>query len=43
MVWYQLSGVLFAYHFERNIGFSRQLSLILAGVLSVQYFLVSWL
>jgi sugar porter (SP) family MFS transporter len=29
--------------FERNIGLSRQLSLILAGVLGLQYFLVSWL
>lgn len=28
---------------ERNIGLSRELSLILAGVLGVQYFLVSWL
>lgn len=29
--------------FERNIGLSRQLSLILAGVLGIQYFAVSWL
>ncbi|KAI9673127.1 MAG: hypothetical protein M1817_002989 [Caeruleum heppii] len=29
--------------FEKNIGFSRQLSLILAGVLGIQYFAVSWL
>ena len=29
--------------FERNIGMSRQLSLILAGVLGIQYFAVSWL
>ena len=29
--------------FERNIGLSRQLSLILAGILGIQYFAVSWL
>ena len=29
--------------FERNIGLSTQLSLIISGVLGVQYFLVSWL
>lgn len=29
--------------FERNIGLSRELSLILAGVLGIQYFAVSWL
>jgi MFS family permease len=29
--------------FERNLGMDRQLSLILAGVLGIQYFLVSWL
>ncbi|KAL8961763.1 MAG: hypothetical protein Q9183_005260 [Haloplaca sp. 2 TL-2023] len=29
--------------FERNIGLSTELSLVIAGVLGVQYFLVSWL
>ncbi|KAL8770847.1 MAG: hypothetical protein Q9209_003498 [Squamulea sp. 1 TL-2023] len=29
--------------FERNIGLSTQLSLIISGVLGIQYFLVSWL
>ncbi|KAL8941026.1 MAG: hypothetical protein Q9211_001992 [Gyalolechia sp. 1 TL-2023] len=29
--------------FERNIGLSTELSLIIAGVLGVQYFFVSWL
>lgn len=29
--------------FERNIGLSTQLSLIISGILGIQYFLVSWL
>lgn len=29
--------------FERNIGLSTNLSLIIAGVLGIQYFFVSWL
>lgn len=29
--------------FERNIGLSTQLSLIISGILGTQYFLVSWL
>ena len=29
--------------FERNIGLSTELSLIIAGVLGIQYFLLSWL
>lgn len=29
--------------FERNLGFSTELSLIIAGVLGIQYFFVSWL
>lgn len=29
--------------FERNIGLSTELSLIIAGVLGVQYFFISWL
>ncbi|KAL8926584.1 MAG: hypothetical protein Q9208_002911 [Pyrenodesmia sp. 3 TL-2023] len=29
--------------FERNIGLSTQLSLIIAGILGIQYFFVSWL
>lgn len=29
--------------FERNIGLSTELSLIIAGVLGIQYFFVSWL
>ncbi|KAL8639366.1 MAG: hypothetical protein Q9228_003595 [Teloschistes exilis] len=29
--------------FERNIGLSTELSLVIAGVLGIQYFLVSWL
>ncbi|KAL8724111.1 MAG: hypothetical protein Q9181_006979 [Wetmoreana brouardii] len=29
--------------FERNIGLSSQLALIISGVLGIQYFLVSWL
>ena len=29
--------------FERNIGLSTQLSLIISGVLGAQYFIVSWL
>ena len=29
--------------FERNIGLSTQLSLVISGVLGIQYFIVSWL
>lgn len=29
--------------FERNIGLSTQLSLIISGILGIQYFVVSWL
>ena len=29
--------------FERNIGLSSELALVISGVLGVQYFLVSWL
>lgn len=29
--------------FERNIGLSTHLSLIISGILGTQYFLVSWL
>lgn len=29
--------------FERNLGMSTELSLILAGVLGIQYFFISWL
>lgn len=31
------------YSFENNIGLSTQLSLIIAGVLGVQYFILSWM
>ena len=29
--------------FERNIGLSTQLSLVISGILGMQYFLVSWM
>lgn len=29
--------------FEENIGLAPQMSLIIAGVLGIQYFLLSWL